>query len=139
MNMGLDSGLLIKPKTVAGGIFLAENFGYCQDEYLSGVIPVYEFAYFRKCWNIRHAMLITGLAADADDYELKIADLEKVVLIMKYFLDENHWDTSESIWEWYVQVPAIADTIKKIRLFLDYLDGEDLDDRDFSIVWYDSY
>ena len=84
-------------------------------------------------------MIMEGLAENAEDYELKIADLEKVVLVMKHFLDENNWDTSESIWEWYIQVPAIADTIKKIRLFLDYLDEEDLDDRDFSIIWYDSY
>lgn len=137
--MGLDNGLLIKPKTTAGGNFLAENFEYCQDKYLSGIIPVYEFAYFRKCWNIRNAMITEGLAKNAEEYELKIADLEKVVLVMKHFLDENHWDPAESIWEWYIQVPAIADTIKKIRLFLEYLDGEDLDDKDFSIIWYDSY
>ena len=138
--MGLDNGLLIKPKTEKGAEFLDSHFNNLKLSYYK--IPTYEFAYFRKCWNIRAKIFDEKLGANGIDYKLKINDLKKFSKVMEYFLNRENWiyDNNNSIWEWEIQVANVADAIKRIYIFFDYLEGEEeLTDEDFEIIWYDSY
>lgn len=136
--MGLDNGLIIKPKTDKGAEYLSENFDYLKNKYSSDI--EYEFFYARKCWNIRYRFFEYNLGYDADHRYLKIADLVSVVNdVLKYFLNEDNWDRSESIWDWEVQVPHIAEAIKNLRFLIKDVEYGDISDEDLEIYFYDSY
>lgn len=151
--MGLDNGLIIKGKSVAGKTFLLEHCKHMTDE---SDPTWYEFGYWRKCWSLRDRFLDVFKDKDYNgsggEFTLTIAELIDVVEnVMKFFLeDENRWNdygngfTTGSIWEWHVGLRSIVNCIYNIREFLeDYqienADGADLSDDDFIIEFYDSY
>lgn len=149
--MGLDNGLRIMPKTLKASRFLEKNFNSLKNEYTANT---YEFGYWRKCWNIRSAILNTFVDkeynGEGGDIDLTISDLVTFRDVMKYFLIEEHWhqgDHGGSIWTWEQAIRGIADTIYWITEFLQYVeDGsdddefyEDFTDEDFDIYFYDSY
>ena len=151
--MGLDNGLRIKGKTIAGKNFLKEHCNHMKDE----DNPIwYEFGYWRKCYCVRDRFLDVFKDKNYDgqggSFNLNVADLIDVVEnVMKFFLeDEDRWNdygngfTTGSIWEWHIGLRSITDCIYKIREFLiDYEieneDGEKISDSDFVIEFYDSY
>lgn len=138
--IGLDNGLIIKPKTINGEIFLRENFPELKDKYSSDV--EYEFGYWRKCWNIRSKFFEYFPSDDINDTHiyLNIGDLIVVIeKVLKYFLDENNWDREETIWDWEIQLPNIANTIRDLRFFLQDVKDKGLSNFDFEIYFYDSY
>ena len=138
--MGLDSGLTIQPQTAKAKKFMEENFSYLKDNYSANT---YEFFYARKCWNIRRRFFDCGFAEDATTKRIYIEDLPTVInKVLKYFLLENNWKVDgDSIWEWYVMVPHIADAIGNLKRFLNYIenDDEEYSEGDFLISFYDSY
>ena len=148
--MGLDNGLRIMPKTLKASRFLEKNFGSLKDEYTANT---YEFGYWRKCWNIRSAVLEAfgdkEHNSDDEDIDLTISDLVTFRDIMKHFLIEENWYQGGrgSIWTWEQSIRGIANTIYWITEFLQYVeDGsdddelyEDFTDEDFDIYFYDSY
>ena len=58
---------------------------------------------------------------------------------LKYFLREENWDRSDSIWDWYIVLPSIADAIKKLRNLIEDIEYEDISIDDLNIYFYDSY
>ena len=96
--MGLDNGIIIKPKTEKGADFLKKYFKENREIYYSE--PSYEFAYFRKCWNIRarffeiYSELESTIAnKNTNEYHLSFAIEDIPVLIakvFKYFLIEEN-------------------------------------------------
>ena len=142
--MGLDNGIIIKPKTEKGFDFLNK---YYHEEINKSYSPgEYEIVYWRKCWNLRGRMLevFRDNPSDNDGYKtsLSIVDLKKVVeLVLKYFLNEKNWNNEygQSIWEWKTMLRNIADEIFEIRRFLDNVKEEGIQEEDLEIYFYDSY
>ena len=137
--MGLDNGLIIKGKTINGKKYLEKNFSHLERDY-SG----YNFAYWRKCWNIRRAFIDTFKDKyNEDNYEIifNIPDLWDVRTILKDFLIEENWEDNESIWSWEQVIPHISETIRDITNFINDVTEEDsgLGEEDFEIYFYDSY
>lgn len=150
--MGLDNGLRIKGKTIAGKNFLNEHCKHMKDMDSAW----FDFGYWRKCWSVRDRFIEVfddkGYDGRGGSFNLTVAELIDVVEnVMKFFLeDENRWNeygngfTTGSIWEWHIGLRSITDCIYNIREFLmDYQieneDGEKISDADFEIEFYDSY
>ena len=136
--MGLDNGIVLKAKTSRGIEYLAENhnfYFYCSDN---------EIGYWRKCWNIRREVLNTFDDKDYDGnggyiYLTSVKDLVNMAETLKYFLHEENWDKDESIWDWYIILPSVADAIKKLRNLIEDIEYKDISIDDFKIYFYDSY
>ena len=132
-----------------GKKFLKEYCKSLNDEYSP---QWYDFGYWRKCWNVKHRFLHVfddkGYDGQGGSFNLTIAELDDVVEhVLKYFLNEDNWDDDlGSIWEWHIEVVALAEQIYNIRNFLEDLainngdpDNSFIDDNDFEIEFYDSY
>jgi len=147
--MGLDNGLLIKGKTEKGRAFLEKSFSANKDDYYYDTddknTPVYEFAYYRKCFNMRDRMFQYGLLEDCGDKILSIKDLETMRNeVLKYFLNEDNWVignsfSNGSIWEWEEMIGVIGENISDISRLLRYIESDDITDADLEIWTYDSY
>ena len=137
--MGLDNGIIIRPKNKDAEKFLNEYCKHFKDEYHSEV--TYEPVYWRKCWNLRGAMFENGLADDGEDHPLKIKDLETVVeKVIKPFLNEEHWeDDNRSLWSWTEMIRQLGQEVFNLREFIWDVEEEGLVDEDFDIYFYDSY
>ena len=131
----------MKGKTDKGKEFLNENFSYLHNDWALNRSE-YEFAYFRKCWNIR-TKFFEYFPPDKPNNShtyLTIGDLITVIeKVLKYFLDEENWDRGESIWDWHIQVAPIAKAIKDLRFFLIDVEAEGIKNKDIEIYFYDSY
>ena len=136
--MGLDNGIVLKAKTSRGIEYLAEN----HDFYFYGNDN--EIGYWRKCWNIRREILN---AFDDKGYDgnggyinlTSVEDLVNMAETLKYFLREENWEEEESIWDWYIELPAIANPIKKLRYLIEDIENENVSIDDLNIYFYDSY
>lgn len=137
--MGLDNGIIIKPKNEDAEIFLEKNCNHFKEDIYSD--PTYEPVYWRKCWNLRNAMFENGLATDGSHHDLKIEDLKTVIeKVIKPFLNEDYWnEDNRSIWSWTQMVRQLGQEIFNLRYFIDDVEDEDLTDEDFEIYFYDSY
>ena len=61
--------------------------------------------------------------------------------VLEFFLDKNHWvykDNYSQVFSWEVKLVPIANSIRDITLFFEYL-NDNLTDNDFLIQFYDSY
>ena len=140
--MGLDNGIMIKPRTERGRNYLERNFPGNRDG------EKYEFGYWRKCWNIREKF-IDDFNYDKEEQIIvfEIKDIPAIIETLKYFLDENNWKyngKTSLIFSWYEEIASIANAIHDLYLFLDYIDEgadneDDVTDEDFEIYFYDSY
>ena len=138
--MGLDNGIVLKAKTLRGIEYLSENrslYFYDDDD---------DIGYWRKCWNIRHKILNTfddkGYDGGGGYIDLtSVEDLVNMAETLKYFLLEENWnkDDYSSIWDWYIELPSIAEAIKKLRCLIEDIENEDISIDDFNIYFYDSY
>lgn len=140
--MGLDIGVVIKPKTEAAREYLKAEFPSNRDEYSTDI--EYEFGYWRKTWNIRRRVIDVFELPNHDDANMTMTlDQLKIFRdeVLEFFLDKSHWEykgETSLIFSWEVELVPIANSIRDITLFFEYLD-EDLTDEDFEIYFYDSY
>lgn len=144
--MGLDNGLMIKPKTIKGVTFLDTYFHKLKDNYSDEI--EYKFGYWRKCWNIRAKFIDTF---DYDKIEnaiyFQIRDIPRIIETLKYFLNEDNWEyngNTSLVFNWYEEVASIANAMHDLYLFYEYIDEgadnkDDVTDEDFIIYFYDSY
>lgn len=146
--MGLDNGIIIKGKTLAGQDFVTEFFNEYDKEASSYPSGARDLAYWRKCWNVRHAILELPFAGQYDgqggDVRMFISDLPDVVGVMKYFLDESHWIEGNgfingSIWTWTEQLRNTAYVIWIITRLIEEIEDKKIEDADIDIFFYDSY
>ena len=151
--MGLDNSIIIRARTQKAAEFL-KNFKDLELEYEPGE---YEFAYWRKCYNIRNRFLRVFDNKDYDGnggtFPLKLKDLNKAVeQVLKYFLNEENWNEygflDGSIWSWSEILPHLGKQIYNIRRFLEMIEyyNEDVErkkdklkNKDFEIFFVDSY
>ena len=136
--MGLENGIRMKAKTSAGIKYIAENKDFYFDD------DDNEIAYWRKCWNIKRVILDTfsdkGYDGNGGHIDLTtVADLVDCAEALKYFLDESNWDDSESIWEWYIQLPMIAMAIKRLRVLIEDIEDGEISIDDLNTYFYDSF
>ena len=141
--MGLDNGLTVKAKTTKGMEYLKEQ-PYMKKEYYSSTR--YELGYWRKCWNIRSAILGAftdkGYDGQGGSFELtSVEDLLDFMETLKLFLNEKAWDATDngSIWTWYEALPRLADAIRNIKFLIDDIEYGDVSFEDLRIEFYDSY
>jgi hypothetical protein len=144
--MGLDNGIIIKGKTPKGVVFLDhfhEDYGAFSKDAFAEAPGVYEIIYLRKCWNIRNRAADLGLLNDCsydEDRVLSVSELNDIVELFKYFLNEDNWyDDGESIWDWFIMLPTLAEAIRDICFFLREYEDSDVSEDDFEITFYDSY
>ena len=136
--MGLDNGIEIKAKSSRGIKYLAENHNFYFNSDSN------EIGYWRKCWNIRRRVLD---AFDDKDYNgdggyiylTSVEDLVNMAETLKYFLYEENWEEGESIWEWYIMLPSVAQAIKRLRYLIENIENEEISIDDLNIYFYDSY
>jgi len=142
MIMGLDNGFEIRGKSYDGDEFL-EEFGQSYPDFVKtyGSHKVYELAYWRKCYNIRHKMLDSfPQFVDAEGGKIKISELPKLKGILTYFLKKKNWtEDGSSIWTWEEQLPCIANQIFLITKLMEDIEDEGITDDDIEIEFYDSY
>ena len=140
--MGLDLGIVIKPKTEAARKYLKNEFASNRDEYSTGI--TYEFGYWRKTWNIRRRVIDVFELPNHDDANMTMTlDQLKIFKdeVLEFFLDKDHWEykgETSLVFSWEVELVPIAMAIRDITLFFEYLD-DNLTDKDFLIQFYDSY
>jgi len=145
--MGLDNGIEVRAKTSAGRRYLdafPKRFGI-EGEYDEGY-KTYEIAYWRKCWNVRHAILdiVTYRNTKTDgDYRFYFnADvLEEIADRLKDFLNEDYWNDGEgsSIWSWTEAIVNMAQSIQRIRFILEDIEEGEIKAEDLEFSFYDSY
>lgn len=147
--MGLDNGIIVRAKTRKGSAFLQDNFEYCklEDNPLN-----YEFNYMRKNWGIRNDIIHNYFCGDRRnkdnidtfdgvyDIELDVNNLEDLIHLFSYYLDERHWrDEADSIWDWHIGIIEIAKTIRNLRELELSLENEEISAEDIRMYFYDSY
>jgi hypothetical protein len=142
--MGLDNGIIIKAKTKKGNSYLERYFDWLESSNESK----YEFGYWRKCWNIR-GKFIDDFKYDRKNclITFKISDIPAIINTLKYFLKKENWEyngKTSLVFNWYEELPSIANAIRDLYLFYDYIDEgadneDDVTDEDFEIYFYDSY
>lgn len=161
--MGLDNGIYVEAKNHRAEEWLEEfvNAIYPNmDSYVNAEgITAYEFAYWRKCYNIRRMILDTFKDKEYDGqggemYFDSKEDLERVINVLKFFLNEDNWNEvlenngfydGGCIWDWHVAIRSLANQIFLIREFLIALTEEEEDEEDpitindFNIYFEDSY
>lgn len=145
--MGLDNGIEVRAKTSAGRCYLdsfPRRFNI-EGEYENGY-KTYEIAYWRKCWNIRHAILdiVTYRNTKNDEdfrFYFDVDVLEEIAERLKDFLNEDYWNNSEgsSIWSWAEAIVNIAQSIQRIRLILEDIEYGQVNAEDLEFSFYDSY
>lgn len=131
--MGLDNGIEVKRTPVSEIIAELQQFKHSWDK--NDTLP-YELAYFRKCWNVRGAIINCIDGGFNDNYETKLTkeDVQRIIVALKAFNADN-WDGGlGSIWDWEEQEPHIQRYIGNLELLVELMEHNDLD-----VVFYDSY
>lgn len=134
--MGLDNGIMLKIKD-------KEKFGEIpawihrepwEDEHNYD----YEILYWRKCWNVRAAIL-SYLMADDDEYQwtLTLMELKDIFRILGTLYNWHNWDSSQSIWSWDEIRESYKENLKYAHRVLKWLETKPTDS--FEIYFYDSY
>lgn len=133
--MGLDNGIIaiIKEKE------LPEDFPSVLDKFdldnlnQNGVLSV---AYWRKCWNIRNAIIEKLHLKDGGDSNLDIEDIQAIINILKKFINPKYWeDNNDCIWEYDEMLEANLEII----LNLVWLKNYKIKNPSVKVYFYDSY
>lgn len=134
--MGLDNGIMAENVTHPKAIDILAKWHYPRYNREN----VYEICYWRKCWNVREAILDICCERSPNDWERDL-DISEVCAIRGYLesLNEKIWDSESlyggSIWEWeehepqnQMHIEALTDLIEAMQY-----------DPDMRVYFYDSY
>ena len=134
--MGLDNGIMVKNVTHPKAIAILAKW---QDPWYKNEV-VYEICYWRKCWNVREAILDICQESSPNDWERKLS-IEEVYEIKGYLesLNEKVWDSDSlyggSIWTWEEHE---SQNQKHIEALTDLIEAMQYDP-DMVVYFYDSY
>lgn len=111
--MGLDNG--IRVKGLNRNSFIGKLFQYpFRNDYGDDA----EICYWRKCWNIRRAILGTfpyNGTLDAYRYAISRETVKDIRAEIQYFLDHpDEWD--DSIWEFSEMKGALERDLRNLRI-----------------------
>ena len=135
--MGLDNGIMFKIKN-------KEKFGaipswFRREEWEEKYNYDYEVLYWRKCWNVRDAIL--NYLPNTNDYggnfDMTLEQLEDIFEILKGLYNEESWDEGDSIWSWEEVGEAYIEHLEYARKVLAWLKTKPEDS--YQLYFYDSY
>lgn len=135
--MGLDNGIILKSKNKV------EFPSYVNIKDVTQWYPnkdncyYYEVAYWRKCWNVRSAIMSIIGAEEPSEGEFdvtshKCLDIAADLILM--MTDPNCWDEDESIWSW----EEIKDSLFQQVINLKWI-ATHSDEYNGYLYFYDSY
>lgn len=131
--MGLDNGICIRKTEQTDKIREIQRFYESWDD-------KHEFdpqvVYYRKCWNVRNAILAYLGKRCTNEYEftLRIDDIDGIIDVLKSFNADNWYDSGGSIWDWDEMKPRLQQHIKDLRALKKIMKKHDID-----VYFYDSY
>lgn len=149
--MGLDNGITIRfregkePKWSKRLRVLDDSPCVLDDGPKDGFGKEFELAYWRKCWNVRKAVLdeLAKMGRHGDDYEycLSADELRRMCKAIGKVLNRKDWDRSHrygyTIWEWDESGSDMKRQNRRCLKAAERLSG--MDPGDYSIRFYDSY
>lgn len=131
--MGLDNGICVRRTEYSTKIKELKHFERSWDDQHQ---YDFEICYWRKCWNVRGAILDALNAATDNDYEYPITldNINTIIGELQYF-NKHTWNENESIWTWEEQKPHIKRHIKNLK----YLKKLTKKYPEIEVYFYDSY
>lgn len=147
MRMGLDNGMAIRFREGKEPKW-AKSLRVMDDVPKDGFGRELELAYWRKCWNVRKAILDElaemGRQDDHDDdceYRLLADELRRVCKAVGKVLNRKDWDEcyryGYTIWEWSESGSDMKTQNRRCLKAAERLSG--MDPGDYSLIFYDSY
>lgn len=145
--MGLDNGLTVRFREGKEPKW-AKRLRIMDDMPKDGFGRELELAYWRKCWNVRKAILgelaEMGRQDDHDDdceYRLSADELRRVCKAVGKVLNRKDWDEcyryGYTIWEWSESGSDMKGQNRRCLKAAERLGG--MDPGDYSLIFYDSY
>lgn len=134
--MGLDNGIMVKNVTNPKSIDILAKW---QDPFYEDEV-VYEICYWRKCWNVRGAILDICHENSPNDWE-RVLNISEVCEIKGYLesLNEKIWDSDSlyggSIWTWEEHEPHNQTHIEALTDLIEAMQY----DSGMRVYFYDSY
>lgn len=131
--MGLDNFISVKRTACSNNISELMRF---EDSWDKEHKYDFEIAYFRKCWNVRGAIIdsIDGGFYDNGVTPLTKDDVKRIIVALKAFNEDNWDDDLGSIWTWEEQEPHMQRYIENLEYLLALMDKYDIE-----IEFVDSY
>lgn len=134
--MGLDNGICVKNTEKSRA--LHEKLNKFSDSDYTERGSDYDFAYWRKCWNVREDIL--QLVREYDDefsYTLAVEDVEKIIGILSNYNFQN-WKCGGflgSIWTWRDHKKINSRHIRQLKYLVRLMKRYP----ELEVYFYDSY
>lgn len=131
--MGLDNSIEVKRTAFSTNLKELQPYTLSWDEKKEFD---FEFAYWRKCWNVRAAIL-NCLEDPVDNYNepLSVSDIDRIIEALKGFNKINWEDMGSSIWTWQEQKPRLKEAIKNLKRLKELM----IKYPELEVVFVDSY
>ena len=143
--MGLDNGIELRSKRELNIppelVRVRNNLEYYEhDDYPC----VYNICYWRKCWNIRHAI---GIALKVEDFndvgkeKLTINDVKNIWHVINYLNCKKVWDETDSIWSYKEIRGILDDDLLALEWLIQFMhdDTRAFANQEVYVDFYDSY
>ena len=133
--MGLDNGIEIRRKDNLPNCALCFDEEWCRQRGYN-----LEVAYWRKCWNVRHAIFDVLRRGEDSDNVIDIT-YEEVLEIIKRLEDDFHYfdflegDCGGCIWEWNIFRNIQKRNIKNLKKLAKMMKRHP----EIEVYFYDSY
>lgn len=141
--MGLDNGMAIRFRQGKEPKW-AKRLCVLDDKPKGEFGRELELAYWRKCWNVRYAVLDELRRAgrlDDEDYVLSADELRKACKAIGKVLNKKDWDEAYcdggTIWDWNDVGPHMKRQNRLCLKAAKRLKG--MDPSDYYLIFYDSY
>ena len=135
--MGLDNGIMFKIKN-------KEKFGaipswFRREEWAEKCNYDYEVLYWRRCWNVREAILnyLPNTHDDGGTFDMTTEQLEGIFDILEGLYSAENWNDDESMRSWEEIGEAYVENLKYARKVLAWLKTKPADS--YQLYFYDTY
>lgn len=131
--MGLDNSIEVKRTPFSTNLKELQSYAMTWDDKKQFD---FEFAYWRKCWNVRAAIL-NCLDKEVNNYSmpLSVAEIDRIIEALKGFNKKNWEDMGSSIWTWQEQKPWLKKAIKNLEQLKKLMEKYP----ELEVVFVDSY
>ena len=135
--MGLDNGICVKNTEYSRAIHSKVNM--FSDSIYTERGADYEFAYWRKCWNVREEIIhiLGGWEGDMYAYSLSIENVEKIIKVLSNYNFKN-WEYGGflgSIWTWREHKKVNGRHIRQLKYLVRLMKRYP----ELEVYFYDSY
>lgn len=130
--MGLDNGLYVinYPEEFKRNTPKDFSLGNDDDNYI-------EFAYWRKCWNLRNEIIALPIIGNGLDYKVTIEDLKAIRSICIKYLDPEYYNrhSDDMLWTYDELYDSQRTIVKNIIYVIDSWEKYP----NIEVYFYDSY